>query len=300
MLATPLLILAPPGAHAARLAAMLGQHPAAQDLPELNLFLAPTLAGLSDISALADGRTAEGLLRAVAAVHFGAQRDATIVEARRWLARRPDWTGAMTLDDFARRLAPNLLVAADTSVAWRPDMLDRLLETVPDVRVLHLTEHPRSWCRDTAAALHDRLFIAPDYKDYEANPPALDPQVAWFRVHGNIARAMSGSSPSEYRLQRVEALLARPEATLASLCDWLGLSSGAAEIDAMQQPERSIFAGFGPNGAVHGADEGWLRDPAFARRLASGERLEGPLEWRRDGKVFAPELIALANMHGYH
>ena len=49
MIDAPLLIVAPPGAHASRLAAMLGQHPRAQDLPELSLFMARTVGELGEI-----------------------------------------------------------------------------------------------------------------------------------------------------------------------------------------------------------------------------------------------------------
>lgn len=299
MLEAPLLIVAPPGAHVSRLAAMLGQHRRGQDLPELNLFMAATLGGLGEISALSDGLTTHGLRRAIAAIHYGGQTDDGIAAAGRWLARRADWSGATTLADLAQRLAPKLLISAETAIGWRPDFIDRLLDDLPDVRLLHLVEHPRRWCQDAAAALDGRLFIAPDYKDYAVNPPALDPQLAWFRVHTNLAAAGALLPDSQYRVLRVEDLLTRPEPALTGLCEWLGWTVSPDDITAMQQPERSAFASLGPDAAMYGADEGFLADPGFARRLRLPERLEGPLEWREDGQGFAAEVLAVACRYGY-
>ncbi|WP_293368406.1 sulfotransferase [Nevskia sp.] len=299
MLEAPLLIVAPPGAHAARLAAMLGQHSRAQDLPELNLFMAATVGGLNEIGALSDGLTTQGLRRAVAALYLDGQTDAGIAAASRWLARRADWTGAALITEFALRLAPKVLVSVDAAIGWRPDFIDRLLDDLPDVRLLHLVEHPRRWCQDTMAALADRLFVAPDYKDYAANPPALDPQLAWFRVHANLAAAGALLPDAHYRVLRIEDLLTRPEAALAGVCDWLGWSANPGELDAMQQPERSPFAAFGPDAALCGTDAGFLADPGFARRLRLPERLDGPLEWRSDQPGFAAEVLALASRYDY-
>lgn len=299
MQTSPLLIVAPPGAHASRLAAMLGRHSQAQDLPELSLFMARTVGGLGEISALSDGVTTHGLRRAIAAVHFGSQQDAAIADAERWLARRSDWQGSMVLSEFVQRLAPKTLVSADTALGWRPDFLDRLLDELPDVRLLHLIEHPRRWCRETATALEGRLFVAPDFKDYAVTPPAVDPQLAWLRVHGNIADAGQWLPDTQYRVLTVESLLARPDATLAEVCRWLGWSAAEVELDALQRPEFSVFASLGPSSALHGADESFLADPGFVRRLRSMDSLRGALEWRPEVAGFAPEVLSLAERYGY-
>lgn len=299
MFAPPLVILAPPGPAPARLAAMLGRHPRVADLPELNLFVAPTVEGLLEVFALADGTPEHGLLRAVAALHGGGQTDAGIAAASVWLRRRADWSGAMLLDDFARRLAPRLLVSADTGVGWRPDQLDRLRDSGPDLRVLHLLEHPRAWGTARVADLRERLFVAPDFKDHGTTPPRIEPQLAWQRVHRNLADAFAAWPPARYRRLRVEDLHATPDATLAALCGWLGLPADAATLLAMQQPERGPFSGYGPPSAPRGADESFLAAPAFVRRLPSRERLAGALPWRDDGGGFAPEVLQLARDCGY-
>ncbi|GAC1632915.1 MAG: sulfotransferase [Nevskia sp.] len=278
---------------------MLGSHPRLQNLPELNAFLAPTIEGLLELFALTDGSPGHGLLRAVAAVCFGAQSEPAVEQARAWLRRRADWTGAMLLDAFARSLAPQLLISADTGIGWRPDQLYRLLDTCPDLRILHLIEHPRPWCRARAAALGAHLFVAPDFKDYGVNPPIIDPQLAWHRVHTNLECAFETRPAAQYRRLRVEDLHAAPEATLASLCDWLGVAAAAGDIERMQHPEGGPFSGYGPATALHGADEAFLESPYFLRRLPARETLAGPLDWCPDRRGFAAEIFTLAAGYRY-
>lgn len=299
MIPAPILVVGPPGPELSRLAAMLGRHPAACDLPELDVFVAPTVTGLLEIGRLSDGQTTAGLKRALAMLLHGRQDDEAVASAERWLSRRLDWRGADLFDEFMRRLAPRALVSADGTVAWRPDFIDRLLDQCPELRLLHLVEHPRTWCASRVAALADRLFIAPDYKDYATNPPLLDPQLGWLRAHCNLAEASAWLPPSQYRRVTVESLQAGPEAALAELCGWLGWTASTDVVAAMQRPEASPFAGYGPSTALLGADPVFIEAPAFLRRLRHRERLDGPLAWRPDGIGFADEVLRIAEGCGY-
>lgn len=299
MIPAPILIVGPPGPQLSRLAAMLGRHPAAGDLPELNAFLAPTVTGLFEIGRLSDGLTSAGLLRATAERLHGRQDEEAVRSAERWLARRLDWRAADLFDEFSRWMAPRTLVSADATIAWRPDFLDRLLEQCPEMRLVHLVEHPRSWCAGRVAALADKLFIAPDYKDYAVNPPLLDPQLAWLRAHCNLAETSSWLPPAQYRTVTVEHLQMTPEAALAELCGWLGWPAAPEAIAAMLRPEDSPFAGYGPSRALLGADADFIREPAFLRRLRSRDTLDGPLSWRPDGAGFAGEVLRVAERYGY-
>lgn len=295
----PVLVIAPPGPEAPRLAAMLGQHPQIQDLPELNAFLAPTLHDLLELQGVADISIIDGLLRAIAALHLGGQTDRAIGEALVWLRRRADWTGAQLLDALAQSLAPKLLVSPETGAGWRPHQLVKMLDSSPDLRLLHLIEHPRPFCRARAAELAEQLFIAPDFKDYAVNPPEIDPQPAWHRVHTNILRIAETLPPAQYLSLRVEDLRSAPELQLARICSWAGLPAGASQISAMQYPERSVFAGYGPQAALHSAHKAFLDAPGFVRRLPSRESLAGPIEWRSGGRSLAPEIVHLAAELGY-
>lgn len=299
MIPAPILVVGPPGPELPRLAAMLGRHPSAIDLPELDLFMAPTVTGLFEIGRLSDGLTIAGLKRALAMLLHGVQDEDAVASAERWLVRRLDWRGSDLIDELARRLAPRTLVSADPTLAWRPDFIDRLLDQCPDLRLLHLVEHPRSWCGARVAALADKLFIAPDYKDYARNPPLLDPQLGWLRAHCNLVETSAWLPPSQYRRQTVEALQLGAEAALVELCDWLGWPLDAASQAAMQRPEASPFAGYGPSSALLGADPEFIANPAFLRRLRSRDRLDGALPWRDDGAGFAEEVRRVAEQFGY-
>lgn len=299
MFAPPLLIATPPGTPAALLAAMLGRHPQAAHLPELNLFIAPTLEGLLELADLAGGTPAHGLLRAVAALYCDGQTDAGVAAARRWLERRADWSGAALLAEFAQRLAPRLLVSADSTVGWRPEYLDRLFAGSPDTSVLHLVSHPRPYGRAVAAELEGKLFVAPDFKDYAVTPPAIDPQLPWHRVHSNLEAALDYLPDAQYRRVRVEDWQATPERLLEELCAWLGVEFTPAAAAAMLQPELGPFSGYGPSTAATGADAAFLADPRFVRRLHERESLDGPLEWRDGSRGFAPDVLRLAARYGY-
>lgn len=299
MIPAPVLIVGPPGPQLSRLAAMLGRHRRACDLPELNLFIAPTVTGLFEIGRLSDGLTIAGLKRALALLLHGVQDEDSVGSAERWLARRLDWRAVDLIDEFARQLAPRTLVSADATLAWRPDFIDRLLDQCPTLRLLHLVEHPRSWCAERVAALADKLFVAPDYKDYAQNPPLLDPQLGWLRAHCNLVEASAWLPPAQYRRQTIEALQLTPEAALAELCGWLGWAVDEAAIAAMQQPEASPFAAYGPSSALLGSDPDFVAAPHFLRRLRHRDRLEGALPWRPDGGGFAEEVLRVAEQFGY-
>jgi hypothetical protein len=295
----PLFIVAPPGRSASLLAAMLGAHPQAQDLPDLNLFLATNLDELQQIAALSDGLSAHGLWRAIAQFGFGNQSEEAVTAAQHWLRRRADWSGGALLRALSVQLAPRMLVTPETAIGWRIKDLERFQREQADARVLHLVEHPRAYCRERVAALKGRLFIAPDFKDYQANPPALDPQLAWFRVHSNLRAGFAAWPETQYLQLSFEAVATRPEQTLRGLMDWLGLPASDAAIATMQNPELGAFAGFGPASARLGYEEAFLRAPRFEGRIGVSERLEGPLDWREEGIGFATEVKALAGEFGY-
>lgn len=299
MIRPPLIILAPPGGKAALLSAMLGQHPDAYDAAEMSLFMSPRLDDTLAMFALADHALGQGLLRTIAHYYCGGQTDHGITTARAWLQRRADWKGAQLIDFLASTVAPSQLVFADTGVAWRPGYLDRLLDDLPDARLLHLLSHPRAYCRDYAADLATRLFVPPEFKDHGVRPIVIDPQLAWVRVHGGVQRAYCSLPDHQYRQLRMEDVFRSPDAVLGELCQWLGLSAAPAAIEAMQHPERGPFSGYGPTEAPNGTDQAFLDHPYFERRLTGSLSLEGPLEWRQDGVGFAAEVVELARSFGY-
>lgn len=299
MHAPPVIVLGAPGPDPSRVAAMLGAHPAALALPELRLFMADTVGELLEIFAIAESGYDEGLARAVAFTEYGRRDETAIDDARDWLARRTDWSGAALLDHLARRLAPRRMVVVDTETGWQIAAADRLAEACPDASLLQVVTHPRPYCRATAERLAGRLFVAPDYKDYAVTPPVIDPQLAWLRIQLNLERLRGLLPPAQGRALRIEDLHVEPETTLAALCDWLGWPPDAPALQAMQRPERGPFSTYGPANAPGGFDPDYLRDPGFERRLPLRETLEGLIEWRGGDRGFDAGLAAKARTLGY-
>lgn len=298
MIPQPLLVLAPPNGEGSRVAAMLGAHPGALLLPEFHSTLAATVGGLLDVFEVGSAGFEHGLLRAVGAVFCGGQDEPNIEAAQRWLQRRSDRGTETLLMEFAERLAPRQLVVPDSSAGWRPDSLRLLDAMFPGAAWVHVLSHPRRYCADTLPTLRGRLHVAPDFRDHSVDPPLADPQFAWLRQHRNIERAIARRQGRSFTL-RVEQLKAEPEVTLASLCAQLGWDGSDAAIAAMLQPERSVFAGPGPDSAIWGLDEGFIRFPHFIRELRPLVSLDGPLEWRPDGREFGEEVKQLAQQFGY-
>jgi hypothetical protein len=299
MLAAPLLILSAPGAEGSRLAAMLGRHPEAYGLPELNLHLAENVGGLLSVFSVTQGNAQDGLLRCIAELYCGGQGADGIAAATAWLRRRADWRSIELLDELGARLAPRLPVLSESALSWRPHDVEGWLAQVPDARVLQLVRHPRLQCAELAGQMQEPLFVPPDYKDYGVIPAVIDPQLAWYRINRNIEQALQPLPPERFRRLQAEDLFAAPEQVLTELCAWLGLPYDEAALRRMLLPEDAPYAAVGTPSAPYGMELPFHQSPRFTGRLRPREMLEGPLPWRRDGKPFAAEVMQMAQGYGY-
>lgn len=296
----PLFVLGSPYGEVSRVAAMLGAHPRAALMPELALTLTDRVETLLDTLDLGGGHLGDGLFRAIAEIFYGAQTEDSLRMARLWLERRADWSTTDVIWAIAERIAPHQLIIPDTLSAWRPDYLLRLQRQFPDARWLHVLRHPRLFGSAAVAALRDRLFVPPDFKDHATDPPRIDPQLPWFRVHTQLATAAAQRAAGLAYTLRAEDLLAQHEAMLTELTAWLGWPIDEAALAAMQHPEHSPFAAYGPPGAVLGLDEAFIEFPSFEPRLRPVADMYSPLAWRRDGQSFCVEVRELAGQFGYH
>lgn len=297
----PVFVLAAPFSGASRLAERLGHHPSLFALPELCLFLADNVGELLDIFRMSQGPQADGLLRAVAVLEFGAQRDAEIAAARDWLAARRDLTVGALLEQLAQRALPRRLVIPDTESTLRPLDLRRLRRHVPGARAIHLTRHPWTQGCRMSAWLRERLFVPPDFRDHAWDPPMPDPQIPWLRCNANIEAAFGGDA-SAYLHQCSEAFEDedRLNASLAALCAWLPVESSAAALRAMREARDWVFAGHGPRAAPYGLEADVL-EPVPPADLERSELtvLDVELPWRADGIAFDAKVVERARRYGY-
>ena len=299
----PLIILAPPRSFSSVVSAMLGQHPQMYGLPELNLFAGENVEELIEYfesDGHRTGRRWDGLLRAIAELFMGKQSRGAVSLARKWVLNNSDEITVDVFEKIMKRAAPRIVVEKSITTVWNDEMLGRALNAFPDTRFIHLTRHPRSHGSSIMELTKKRGWsIGRGIYDNSTNPPTLDPQILWHRIHSRISDALS-SIPDERKMQvRGEDVLQNPEQKLAEIADWMGLRTDSEAIEEMKHPERSPFASIGPDNAPMGSDHKFLEDPSLKPYRVKDVSLDGKLAWRDDIEGFSLEVIDLATRFGY-
>jgi hypothetical protein len=316
VVADPLFVLAPPRSCTSVVGTMLGQHPQMYGLPETHLFSCETMAEWWRICEEQTFPRGHGLLRAVAQLFFGSQREHTVRLASGWLRRRSHFTTGLLMEVLTARVHPRIIVDKSPSVVYSVKFLESIHRLFPRARFIHLLRHPRAHGESVMRFLEERgrkgpvpashwlLYLA-TYPDLSATNQAtersreLDPQKGWFVLNENINEFFK-SLPDEQKLRvRGEDLLQSPNEPLREIAEWMGLATDDSSIDEMKHPERSCYACFGPRNARYGNDDFFLQSPALRPSRAKARSLEGPLSWRKDGQGFLPEVKSLAREFGY-
>lgn len=312
----PLFVLGAPRSFTSVVSAMLGQHPEMYGLPEVQLSLSDTVSGWWDVCAQASFPMADGLVRAVAELIFGAQTEENVVRAQGWIRRRFHLSTGHMLELLAEAVAPRIVVEKTPGTVYNRLFLQRFGAMFPDAHYLHLVRHPRGNAESVLKALDDlRLFGAPmqwviDLASYPTIAPnqlpdsrykaaELDPQKGWYVLNQNI-RGFLRTVPPERKLRvRGEDVISDPDKMLREIARWLGVRTDSEAIAAMKHPEQSPYACPGPPGAQYGNDPLFVRNPTLRPGRARSQSVEGPLTWRKDGAEFLPEVKKLAAEFGY-
>jgi Sulfotransferase family len=288
---------------------MLGQHPQLYDLLETQLFEVNTLQEWWD--AFGEIHDSDGLSRSLAEVLLGSQSAVAIRVTREWLWRhRKRRTG-----ELARMLSAKLFplalvektpIESATEAAIRAK-LRRRLRIFPKARFMHLTRNPVRYGVSHLEHLEKMARtgypwrIAKRYEmmlDETRKPPAIDPQVLWFRVHNQIVKFLDEVPSEQKLLVRGEDLLSHPDSELRRIASAFGLACDTRAIEAMKHPDRSPFACLGPKNARFGGDPKFFRSPNLqdAQHVTPG--LSDPLPWR-NGLRLKPHVVDLARQLGY-
>lgn len=290
----PLFILTCMRSYSSLVNAMLGQHPAMYGLPELNLFIADTLAGVVSTLQLVRPQSLHGLLRAVAQVEYQAQTVETVEQARAWLRAQGHRNARFFFEHLTSRLGSPILIDKSPSTVLQDVCLQRLHRTFPEARFLHLVRHPRP----TSRSIHDIRRKALLKFHVKVEPP---PEQLWLQTNENILRFTERLPVGQSMLIQGEQLLSNPELYLAQIVDWLEISNNSASLAAMLRPEASPYSCIGPPNAPFGNDPHFLRNPCYTKRLIPLQRLEGPLEWSTEMNTNFPlATVKLARRLGYH
>ena len=312
-LAHPVFILAPPCTFSWALCAMLGEHPQMYALPELHLFSAETMEEWWDLCARESYEMDHGLARTVATLYFGEQTEDTIVRARGWLRRRAHFTTGFLLEEIARTLHPLIPIEKSPSLIYRTEFLQRALAMFPNARFLHLVSHPGAFAASVLEALSAlekrqplpsthwlrRLACYSDSGGSDSSDECLDPQRSWYALNNKIAEFLNSVPEEQRRTVRGEDLLDRSNAGFLQVVAWLGLRADSEALEQMRHPERSAYAGYGPQNARFGNDLFLVPGPMLPSSWSAPRSLDGPLAWRPDGGSFLPEVKELAQRFGY-
>lgn len=297
---SPLFILSTPRSFTSLLGAMLGQHPEAYGVPELNLLVEDTLKEM--VSSMTDIYHVQlhGLLRTVAELYAGEQTIASVEMAHRWIVKRIDWSTGDIYKELCRRVAPLRIIDKSPACSASPKRLERIRRAFPDAYYLHLIRHPFNTGKSLMnleagqimATLANSIDNSPGYA-------VLDPQILWYRSHSAIYDFLDTVPEQQQMRLRGEDILTDPKHYFQIVCQWLGLSWHDAAYEAMLHPEDSVYASFGPFGAQLGNDPNFLRSPIFKPQKVARGSLESSLPWRPDNQGFFPHVLELAREFGY-
>jgi hypothetical protein len=303
----PIFILALPRSFTSLVNAVLGQHPQLYGLPELNLFLAETMAEFWTGKS-GDGKKKSvhwpvmrhGLLRTVAHLYGGEQTVNAISMAFRWIMVRRERTTAEVYQELCERIAPLTPVEKSPAYIAKPEYLHRIARAFPRARYIHLLRHPRGQGESVLNARGgSQMLMMAGSLDFSGEEVVVDPQVAWRKGNLQIAEFLDQIPAARWIRLRGEDLISDLDGQLAELCGWLGLPAGGDDLEAMRHPEDSPYACVGPVNARLGNDINFLNAPAIRPFKVKTYDMAEPLPWRPDGRPFSAGVTELAREYGY-
>jgi len=288
----PLFVIAPPRSYTSVIGGMLGQHPEAYGLPEVNLSHGETLGDMWDSIPVGINFATSGLLRLLAQLHEGEQTEEAAIRARQWILRRGHWTGAKVFAHIQSEVGPDkMLVEKSPRNIMALENLQRLHAMFPEASFLHLTRHPVTQGRSMIDLM----------KSYGEDIEQMDPERNWLRAQSNILAFAHELAPGQYMRIKGEMLLKEPKFYLAQICEWLDIDGSAAAIEAMLHPETSVYAGIGPESAPFGNDPNFLLEPTLDfDRLARIKEppLDTEIPWKPEESLSGP-VQRMARQFGY-
>ena len=280
----PIFILAAPRSFTSLISTMLGQHPEAYGVPELNLFVADTIEQWLDyFYYLAKYRRIHGLLRTICQLYAGEQTIDSVAMAYRWILTRFNSSTSDVYWELCHQVAPLRIVDKSPVYCASSENLYRIQNTFPSAHYIHLIRHPRPQGQSAKKIFHD----------------LVDPQHLWYRAQHNILDFLSTVPPDRQMRLRGEDLLNDPRSHFQKICQWLDFTWNESILETMLRPEESPYACLGPYGANFGNDPNFLKSPAYRYRPVAYSQLDGPLPWRQDNKGFLRPVIKLAQELGY-
>jgi hypothetical protein len=278
---------------------MLGQHPQAYGVPELNLFTADTLDGLLEGMPGIRQLRMQGLLRVASQLYSGEQTLESLDLARRWYLNRLYCSTGDIYRELCQKVFPLRIIDKSPTYCTKRENLQRIPQAFPNACYLHLVRHPRTQGQSMVNISGGLMAILGNAIDYSTFPPTIDPQFWWYEMQCNILNFLKTIPADQQMRLRGEDILTHPRHYFQQICAWLHLDWSEEAFAAMLKPEESPFANYGPYTAHYGNDPNFLKSPHFRKRTIPPSHLEGPLPWRPDGKGLVPDVANLARALGY-
>jgi|SRR5579885_1556043 len=293
----PLFIVAPPRSFTSVVCAMLGCHPEAFGLAEINLFAGDTVAEMQDLYDVRP-RLAHGLLRTISEIAFAEQTEESIETVRLWLR---DNRGLSTIELFLtiqEWIGDKVLIDKSPLNVYFPESLQRIEKHMPDARFLHLTRHPGDTVKSVLGVQQKLRGMESERSQIVPVRQRQAPKTYWLTPHLHILEFLESVPIDRQMRLRGEDLLSDPENYLRQIAEWLGIRTDAEAIGAMLHPEESPFSKYGPDNARLGNDPNFMEKPQL--RPYSYE--PHPLTWTNaDGEEqeLDETVRAYAMMFGY-
>jgi len=296
----PLIILASPRSFTSLVCAMLGQHPQAYGLPEVNIFAEPTMDALLQKATAQRQFLIHGVLRTVAELYAGEQTLETISMARRWVNRRREMTAGEIYKEWCAKAAPRRLIDKSPTYSRKTEILERIEAAFPNAQYLYLIRNPIDQGNSMVQAPQGFMqLLVTRSLDFSVDPPRIEPQHEWYKTQVRILEFLE-NIPDERRFYlRGESLLQEPEARLQEICQWMGLDWSEDACNRMLHPEDSPYAQMGPIGAQWGNNPGFQRSPHFRRAKKAPGTLDRPLPWWENDRRLMPDIAEFARSLGY-
>lgn len=279
---------------------MLGQHPQAEGLPEVNLLLFDRMDEFIEKATGQHQFLIHGLLRVVAQLFAGEQDVRSIEMARRWIYGRRKRSTADVYHELTHRLAPLFVVDKSPAYPSRLQHLQRIQRCFPEARYVYLIRNPIDQGASMMRAPQGIVQLLMNHAlDFQSDPPQIDPQVEWYNTQRRILMFLEDIPESRKFSIVGESLLHTPEPVLKEVCDWLEIAWSDDVTSALLHPERSPYACMGPYGAQWGNNPGFQGNPAFRRSKTLPGSMDRLLPWRETPEKLRPEVFDLACALGY-
>jgi len=326
----PVFILSSPRSFTSVVAGMVGMHPELYAVPELHILEKDKLHELiSFFMTERQEKKLHGLRRITSELLLGEQTLEGVHMADRWLERRM-WMSTRDLYQQLIDMTGGLgFVDKSPSYSLSPETLERLNQSFPASKFIHLVRHPigqglsmakllpgvltsRSRLAEIRSKYREKLTSVPHLArdlmwirevNTEEGPQKeieIDFQYLWLRMQRRIMTFLEQVEADRKMTLRGEDFLKYPTETMVRISGFLNISWNASYEQEILHPERSPYACIGPQGAQFGNDVNYLINPTYKKREFTipsfSERI---IPWRTDEKEFEANVIELATELGY-